>query len=98
MRFPSLSSLKNETWDDARRLGAGAREIAGMTLGIVGVGEIGGRLAKIARDGFGMNVLGHQRRLDRLPARSVAFFARRPAAPIGFRGARLPADTRRRVT
>ena len=39
-----------------------------MTLGIVGVGEIGGRLAKIARHGFGMNVLGHQRRLDRLPA------------------------------
>ena len=63
-------SLKNETWDDARRLGAGAREIAGMTLGIVGVGEIGGRLAKIARDGFGMNVLGHQRRLDRLPAQA----------------------------
>ena len=38
-----------------------------MTLGIVGVGEIGGRLARIARHGFGMRVLGHQRRLDRLP-------------------------------
>jgi D-3-phosphoglycerate dehydrogenase len=63
-----IDSLKNDTWDDARRLGAGAREIAGMTLGIVGVGEIGSRLAKIARNGFGMTVLGHQRRLDRLPA------------------------------
>jgi D-3-phosphoglycerate dehydrogenase len=39
-----------------------------MTLGIVGVGAIGSRLAKIARQGFGMRVLGHQRRLDRLPA------------------------------
>jgi D-3-phosphoglycerate dehydrogenase len=39
-----------------------------MTLGIVGVGAIGGRLAKIARHGFGMKVLGHQRRLDRLPS------------------------------
>jgi D-3-phosphoglycerate dehydrogenase len=63
-----IDSLRKDTWDDARRLGAGARELAGMTLGIVGVGEIGGRLAKIARHGFGMKVLGHQRRLDRLPA------------------------------
>ena len=71
-----IDSLRNNTWDDARRLGAGARELAGMTLGIVGVGEIGGRLAKIARHGFGMKVLGHQRRLDRLPAE---------ASPSGLR-------------
>ena len=66
-----IQSLKNDTWDEARRLGAGAREIAGMTLGIVGVGAIGSRLAKIARNGFGMNVLGHQRRLDRLPTEAA---------------------------
>ena len=60
--------IRSMAWDEARRLGSGAREIAGMTLGIVGVGAIGGRLAKIARHGFGMKVLGHQRRLDRLPA------------------------------
>jgi D-3-phosphoglycerate dehydrogenase len=69
--LPIVNSLKNLPWDDARRLGAGAHEIAGMTLGIVGVGEIGGRLAKIARHGFGMRVLGHQRRLDRLPPETV---------------------------
>jgi D-3-phosphoglycerate dehydrogenase len=63
-----IHSLKNDAWDEARRLGAGAREIAGMTLGIVGVGAIGSGLAKIARNGFGMKVLGHQRRLERLPA------------------------------
>jgi D-3-phosphoglycerate dehydrogenase len=67
-----VNSLKNLPWDEARRLGAGAHEIAGMTLGIVGVGEIGGRLAKIARHGFGMKVLGHQRRLDRLPPETEA--------------------------
>jgi D-3-phosphoglycerate dehydrogenase len=61
-------TLKTGTWDSARALGAHAHEIAGMTLGIVGVGEIGSRLTKIARHGFGMRVLGHQRRLDRLPA------------------------------
>ena len=65
---PITTSLRQKTWDAARALGAHAHEIAGMTLGIVGVGEIGSRLAKIARHGFGMRVLGNQRRLDRLPA------------------------------
>jgi D-3-phosphoglycerate dehydrogenase / 2-oxoglutarate reductase len=62
------ATLKSDSWDRARALGAQAHELAAMTLGIVGVGEIGGRLAQIARNGFGMRVLGHQRRLDRLPA------------------------------
>jgi D-3-phosphoglycerate dehydrogenase len=61
------SSLKKDSWDTARALGADSREIAGMTLGLVGVGAIGTRLARIARHGFGMRVLGTQRRLDRLP-------------------------------
>ena len=61
------TTLKGGTWDAARALGAHAHEISGMTLGIVGVGAIGTRLARIARHGFGMRVLGHQRRLDRLP-------------------------------
>ena len=61
------NALRSDTWDGARALGAGTHEIAGMTLGIVGVGKIGKRLAKIAHRGFGMRVLGSQRRLDRLP-------------------------------
>ena len=69
--LPILETLRNKTWDEARVLGGGAREIAALTLGIVGVGEIGSRLAKIARNGFGMSVLGHQRRLDRLPAEAA---------------------------
>ena len=64
-------SLKNSGWDAARALGAGAHEIGGMTLGIVGVGAIGSRLARIARHGFGMRVLGTQRRLDRLPPEAL---------------------------
>jgi D-3-phosphoglycerate dehydrogenase len=66
------NALRTTTWDDARRLGSAARELAGMTVGIVGVGAIGSRLAKIAHDGFGMKVLGHQRRLDRLPGQAQA--------------------------
>jgi D-3-phosphoglycerate dehydrogenase len=61
------TALRTGTWDAARALGAGAHEIAAMTLGIVGVGAIGSRLARIAHHGFGMRVLGTQRRLERLP-------------------------------
>jgi D-3-phosphoglycerate dehydrogenase len=62
-----ITTLKTKPWDDARALGAGTHEISGMTLGLVGVGEIGKRVARIARQGFGMRVLGNQRRLERLP-------------------------------
>jgi D-3-phosphoglycerate dehydrogenase / 2-oxoglutarate reductase len=65
------NGLRTRTWDEARVMGSGARELAALTVGIVGVGEIGGRLAKIARNGFGMKVLGHQRRLDRLPSEAL---------------------------
>jgi len=65
------SALKRTTWDEARALGAGTHEIAAMTVGIVGVGEIGTRLARICHHGFGMRVLGHQRRVDRLPAEAL---------------------------
>jgi D-3-phosphoglycerate dehydrogenase len=61
------TAIRTQPWDEARRLATQARELEGMTLGIVGVGGIGARLAKICRTGLGMNVLGHQRRLDRLP-------------------------------
>ena len=65
--LPIIENLKGHTWDQARNLGAASHEIAGMTLGLVGVGAIGKRVAKICRVGFGMRVLGNQRRLDRLP-------------------------------
>jgi D-3-phosphoglycerate dehydrogenase len=38
------------------------------TLGILGVGTIGRRVADIARDGFGMTILGTSRRKGSLPA------------------------------
>jgi D-3-phosphoglycerate dehydrogenase / 2-oxoglutarate reductase len=66
------SAMRSQPWDEARRLAARAHEVEGMTLGIVGVGGIGARLARIARAGLGMKVLGHQRRLDRLPPEAQA--------------------------
>ncbi len=61
------AAMHTHPWDEARRLAMPAREITGLTVGIVGVGEIGRRVAQICARGFGMRVLGHQRRLDRLP-------------------------------
>jgi D-3-phosphoglycerate dehydrogenase len=61
------SALRSEPWDEARKRGIVAWELAGTTVGIVGVGEIGKRVARICRQGFDMKILGHQRRLDRLP-------------------------------
>ena len=66
------TAMRSQPWDEARRLASPAREIAGLTVGIVGVGEIGKRVAKICRLGFGMRVLGNQRRLDRLPPEADA--------------------------
>jgi len=60
--------LRNEPWWDARKGFDRASEIEGRMLGIVGVGSIGGRVAQIGHFGFGMNVIGHQRCLDALPA------------------------------
>lgn len=61
-----INAMKVKPWDETRALGAKAHEVAGMTLGIVGVGEIGKRLARVCRQGFGMRTLGHHRRLDRI--------------------------------
>lgn len=62
------SAIRTKPWDEARKGAAPAQELEGRTVGVIGVGEIGKRVAKICRQGFGMRVLGTQRNLDRLPA------------------------------
>ncbi len=61
-------ALRTQDWTTARTLGEQSRELTGRTIGIVGVGNIGARLAEICHAGFRMKVLGHQRRLDVLPS------------------------------
>lgn len=60
--------LRQAGWDASRALADEAGELHGQVLGIVGVGEVGTRIAEIAHHGYGMRVLGHQRRLNALPA------------------------------
>jgi D-3-phosphoglycerate dehydrogenase len=61
------SAIRTQPWDEARKGAASAQELEGTTVGIIGVGEIGKRVAKICKQGFGMRVLGTQRNLNRLP-------------------------------
>jgi len=60
--------LRQAGWDASRTLADDAGELYEQVLGIVGVGEVGTRIAEIAHHGYGMRVLGHQRRIDALPA------------------------------
>jgi D-3-phosphoglycerate dehydrogenase len=55
------TSLRTEGWNAVRPRAEASEEIGGSTVGILGVGSIGGRVAQIAGNGFNMRVLGHSR-------------------------------------
>lgn len=59
--------MRAEGWLAARAAADGLTELGPSTLGILGVGTIGRHIAGIARDGFGMKVLGTSRRKGSLP-------------------------------
>jgi D-3-phosphoglycerate dehydrogenase / 2-oxoglutarate reductase len=61
------AGLRGEGWNAARPMADSLPELGGSTLGILGVGTIGRHLAGIARNGFGMKVLGTSRRKGSLP-------------------------------
>ena len=59
--------LRTKGWDAARVLSDESVEMAGKTVGIVGVGAIGRIVARICVHGFGMRAVGFQRNLANLP-------------------------------
>jgi D-3-phosphoglycerate dehydrogenase len=69
-RLPHITNtFRARGWDDAKKIGErDAGEISGKTLGVIGLGSIGSDVASICHQSFGMHVLGHERRLDLLPA------------------------------
>jgi len=70
LRRPLLrldTQLRAEGWLAARAAADGLTELSPSTLGILGVGTIGRHIARIARDGFGMKLLGTSRRKGSLP-------------------------------
>ncbi|TYB90027.1 NAD(P)-dependent oxidoreductase [Oceaniovalibus sp. ACAM 378] len=60
--------LRDAGWDRSRSRAEKTTEISPDTLGIIGVGAIGSRVAQIAGNGFGMRVIGTSRRTGNLPA------------------------------
>jgi D-3-phosphoglycerate dehydrogenase len=60
--------LRSEGWGAARPMADSLTELSGSTLGILGVGTIGRRIADMARGGFGIKVLGTSRRKGSLPS------------------------------
>lgn len=61
------ATLRAEGWVAARRLSDGAFELAGRTLGLVGVGRIGAELARMAHFGLRMDVIGFRPSARELP-------------------------------
>ena len=78
-------------WEASRALADGAAELHGAVLGIVGVGEIGTRIAEIAHHGYGMRVLGLTAPLRRAAALRRRRGARRLLCAQRRGGAGLPA-------
>jgi D-3-phosphoglycerate dehydrogenase len=60
--------LRTRDWPIARKHADRSTELAGRTLGIVGMGNVGTRVAEIAHWGFRMKVLGTTSRARALPA------------------------------
>jgi D-3-phosphoglycerate dehydrogenase len=71
-----------KAWDSARHTGG---ELKGRVLGLIGLGQIGQRVARIA-DAFGMGVIAHD------PALSEEEITRRGAEPMSFDGVLASAD------
>lgn len=59
--------LRGEGWLAGRAYADTNQDLAGRTVGIVGMGAVGRQVLRIARDGFGLDVVANSRRLDALP-------------------------------
>jgi len=61
------AALRGQGWEHGRAFADHGRELGGRVLGIVGMGHIGTAMARIAAQGFGMQVAATTRRPASLP-------------------------------
>jgi len=59
--------LREHGWLKAREHTVLGNELAGKTIGIVGMGDIGRHVAAIASGGFGLKVIANSRRVESVP-------------------------------
>lgn len=72
-RYPAVSAdLRSAGWAVARAHSDHGRELSGRTIGIVGMGNVGNALFRIAHGGFGMKVLAVTSRPEALPGGAEA--------------------------
>ena len=60
--------LRRHGWLAGREHSVHTSELAGKTIGVIGMGNIGRNVATIARDGFGLTVVATSRSASSLPA------------------------------
>ncbi len=66
--YPSVDrDLRAKGWEAGRRHSDLGRELSGRTVGILGFGNIGGKVAAMARQGFGCTVIAQTRTPANLP-------------------------------
>lgn len=59
--------LRTRGWNVAREHSYVLSDLTGLTLGIVGMGNLGNAIFKIAHGGFGLDVIANSRRRESLP-------------------------------
>ncbi len=66
--MPMHTEFVGKSWDEGRRHAGKTIELFGRTIGIIGAGAIGIRLAEICHHGFRMRAVGYRRTRAALPA------------------------------
>lgn len=67
-RFRAIDrDLRQKGWLEAREHTVVGNELAGKTIGIIGMGDIGRHVAAIATGGFGLKVIANSRRMESVP-------------------------------
>jgi D-3-phosphoglycerate dehydrogenase len=67
------ADLRNTGWEAGRSHANNSRELSGKTIGIIGMGNVGREIFRIAHHGFGLKVIANSRNPDSLP--EAALFA-----------------------
>ena len=84
--------LRQHGWLAGREHAEKTHELAGRTLGVIGVGSVGKAVMAIARNGFGLDVIANSRNAEEPAGRRALRHRRRAGRRGRHRRALLPAD------